>query len=79
MYKTKPKPPAQWKQADDDSIPFVAILAPAELEKGTVRIKKQVGKEAVVAGVGEAGAGDEKGEEVKVEEVVEYLRKRLLE
>jgi histidyl-tRNA synthetase len=72
MYKTKPKPPAQWKQADDDQIPFVAILAPAELEKGTVRVKKQSGKEAA-----EGDAADERGEEVNISEVVEYLRKRL--
>lgn len=79
MYKTKPKPPAQWKQADDDQIPFVAILAPAELENGTVRIKKQVGKEAAVEAGGEAVGGDERGEEVKVDDVVQYLKKRLAE
>jgi histidyl-tRNA synthetase len=69
MYKEKPKAPAQWKVADDDQVPFVAILAPAELEKGTVRVKQQVGKDA-------AGE-DNKGEEVKVDDVVEYLRQRL--
>lgn len=75
MYKTKPKPPAQWKAADDDQIPFVAILAPAELEKGTVRIKKQVGKEAVEGGA----VADERGEEVNVSEVVAYLRRKMAE
>lgn len=77
MYKTKPKAPAQWKQAADDQIPYVAILAPAELEKGTVRIKKQIGKEGVLAAENEGA--DERGEEVSVGEVVEYLRKRLAE
>ena len=74
MYKTKPKAPAQWKQADDDRIPFVVILAPAELAAGTVRIKQQLGKEAVEAQAGEA---DSKGEEVKVDDMVRYLRERL--
>lgn len=68
MYKAKPKAPAQWKVADDDQVPFVAILAPAEIEKGTVRIKQQVGKDA---------AGDDKGEEIAMSEVVEYFKKRL--
>jgi histidyl-tRNA synthetase len=69
MYKAKPKAPAQWKAADDDHVPIVAILAPAELESGTVRIKQQVGKDA---------AGEEnKGVEVKVEEAVAYIKQRL--
>lgn len=68
MYKSKPKAPSQWKVADDDQVPFVAILAPAELEKGTVRIKQQVGKDA---------AGDDKGEEVAMTDVVQYLQSRL--
>ncbi|KIR32571.1 histidyl-tRNA synthetase [Cryptococcus deuterogattii MMRL2647] len=66
--KVNPKAPAQWKQADDDAIPYVAILAPKELAAGTVRIKEQVGKDA---------AGDAKGEEVKIEEVVAYLKQKL--
>lgn len=83
MYKTKPKAPAQWKQADDDQIPFVAILAPAELEKGTVRIKKQIGREAALANAaaaetaGNVEVADERGEEVPVAQVVEYLKTRL--
>ncbi|WVR03798.1 hypothetical protein IAU60_000793 [Kwoniella sp. DSM 27419] len=66
--KVNPKTPAQWKQADDDQIPYVAILAPKELAQGIVRIKAQVGKDQ---------AGDDKGEEVKIHEVVEYLKARL--
>jgi histidyl-tRNA synthetase len=69
MYKAKPKAPAQWKAADDDHVPIVAILAPAELENGTVRIKQQVGKDA-------AGE-DNKGVEVKVDEAVAYIKQRL--
>lgn len=69
MYKEKPKVPAQWKVADDDGVQFVAIMAPAEVEKGTVRIKEQVGKE---------NAGEEnKGEEVSMTEVADYLLQKL--
>lgn len=68
MYKEKPKADRQWAQADNDQVRFVAILAPSELANGTVRIKEQ--------GV-EREAGQENGEEVKITEVVEYLRKRL--
>jgi histidyl-tRNA synthetase len=71
MYKAKPKVPNQWKVADDESIPFVAILAPAELADGNVRIKAQVGKE-------NAGAeGDALGEQVKMEDVVSWFKERL--
>ncbi|EIW66577.1 histidyl-tRNA synthetase [Tremella mesenterica] len=68
MLKAKPKTPVQWKMADDDHVPFVAIVAPAELKKGTVRIKEQVGRDA---------AGDDKGEEVAMEDVIQYLKTKL--
>lgn len=67
-FKNKPKAPQQWAQADSDGVRFVAILAPAELEKGTVRIKEQ--------GV-ERAAGEDNGEEVKMDDVVKYLKERL--
>nr|ODN89319.1 histidyl-tRNA synthetase [Cryptococcus depauperatus CBS 7855] len=66
--KVNPKATAQWKQVDDDSIPFVVILAPKELAAGSVRIKEQVGKDA---------AGDAKGEEVKIENILAYLKEKL--
>jgi histidyl-tRNA synthetase len=68
MYKAKPKAPAQWAQADSDQVRYVAILAPAELEKGIVRIKEQ--------GV-QREAGQDNGEEVALDKVVEYLKTRL--
>lgn len=71
-YKTKPKAPAQWKQADDDQVPFVAILAPAELEKGTVRIKTQLGREAV-----QGQEEENRGEEVEIKDVVRYIKESL--
>lgn len=67
-FKNKPKAPQQWAQADSDGVKFVAILAPSELEKGTVRIKEQ--------GV-EREAGADNGEEVRMEDVVKYLKERL--
>ncbi|ORY24056.1 hypothetical protein BCR39DRAFT_547825 [Naematelia encephala] len=68
MYKVSPKDRAQFTQIDHDQIPIVAILAPKELEAGTVRIKEQVGKDA---------AGDNRGEEVKMTEVVQYIKQKL--
>lgn len=70
MLKESPKDRAQWQVIDNDQIPFVAILAPKELAAGTVRIKAQVGKDA---------AGDNKGEEVELDNVVEYLKAKLSE
>lgn len=46
----------------------MAILAPKELAAGTVRIKAQVGKD---------NAGDNRGEEVQMDNVVEYLKAKL--
>ncbi|KAL1406373.1 Cytoplasmic and mitochondrial histidine tRNA synthetase [Vanrija albida] len=68
QYKAKPKAERQWAQAADDQVRFVAILAPAELEKGVVRIKEQ----GVVR-----EAGQDNGEEVSLDNVVEYLKARL--
>ncbi|WVQ64934.1 uncharacterized protein L199_003104 [Kwoniella botswanensis] len=68
--KVNPKPPVQWKQADDDSIPYVLILAPKEFAEGKVRIKAQLGKD-------QAGAEDNKGEEVDLKDVVRYLKEKL--
>lgn len=68
MYKAKPKAPAQWAQADSDQVRFVAILAPTEYANGSVRIKEQ--------GV-EREAGQDNGEEVPIDKVVEYLKTRL--
>lgn len=70
MFKESPKDRAQWIMVDNEQIPFVAILAPKELAAGTCRIKAQVGKDA---------AGDNKGEEVKLDDVVDYLKARLAE
>ncbi|WVW80164.1 hypothetical protein I302_102141 [Kwoniella bestiolae CBS 10118] len=71
--KVNPKPPAQWKQADDDAIPYVLILAPKEFAEGKVRIKAQTGRENTIEGE------DKNGVEVKLEEVVEYLKERLVD
>jgi len=49
-FKVKPKPDAQFKTAEKDAIPYVVIVSPKELEQGKVRVKPQVGKEAVEGG-----------------------------
>lgn len=76
MYKNKPKLPAQWDRIDEDQIPFAVILAPAELAAGTVRIKQQLGKEAAEAAA-QDGATDKNGVEVKVADMIAYLKERL--
>ncbi|KAL7419584.1 Cytoplasmic and mitochondrial histidine tRNA synthetase [Cryptotrichosporon argae] len=68
MYKAKPKADRQWATAADDQVRFVAILAPAEVAAGTVRIKEQ--------GV-ERAAGQDNGDEVKMDDLVAYLKARL--
>ena len=68
MFKENPRDRAQFAIADSEQIPYVAIMAPKELAAGTVRIKAQVGKDA---------AGDNRGEEVKMDDVVQYLKTKL--
>lgn len=68
MYKAKPKAERQWSAAAEDQVRYVAILAPSELANGIVRIKEQ--------GV-EREAGQDNGEEVPMDKVVEYLQARL--
>ncbi|ORX33248.1 hypothetical protein BD324DRAFT_640419, partial [Kockovaella imperatae] len=72
MFKVNAKDRAQLSLVDSEQIPFVAILAPKELAAGTVRIKAQLGKEA-----NKSGDGDVKGEEVKMTDVVQYLKEKL--
>lgn len=72
MYKVSPKDRAQLTLVDHEQIPFVAILAPQEVQAGTVRIKEQVGKDA-----SSSGGEKNRGEEVKLTEVVAYLKEKL--
>jgi histidyl-tRNA synthetase len=67
-YKAKPKLQQQFDTCDRDQTPLTVIIGPKELEKGEVRVRRQVGKEA--------GAGE--GELIKRDELVEYLKKEVL-
>ncbi len=67
MHKRKPKPTAQLDACDRDQTPFTVILGPAEVEKGTARVRRQLGKEG----------GTTEGEEVERSRLVEYLREEL--
>ncbi|KAM0748219.1 histidyl-tRNA synthetase [Meredithblackwellia eburnea MCA 4105] len=67
-YKVKPKLPAQFDAVDKDRIPYAVIIGKDELEAGNVRVKEQVGKDA---------AGQNKGEVVKRDELVQWLKGKL--
>lgn len=67
-YKAKPKLQAQFDTCDRDQTPLTVIIGPKELERGEVRVRRQVGKEA--------GAGE--GELVQRDGLVEYLKKEML-
>ncbi|KAK0540852.1 Cytoplasmic and mitochondrial histidine tRNA synthetase [Tilletia horrida] len=69
LYKLKPKPAAQFTAIERDGTPLAVLLAPDEWAQGTVRVKEQRGKDS------EEGAG--KGEVVKVEELVPYLKEKI--
>jgi histidyl-tRNA synthetase len=69
MYKRKPKPNVQLDACDKDQTPFTVILGPSEVEAGTARVRRQLGKEG----------GTTEGEVVKREDLVEYVKKQLEE
>lgn len=66
MYKAKPKLQKQFEAAEKSGCPFAVILGQEEYANGMVKVK-------------ELGLGEEadKGVDVKVDEVVDYLRKRI--
>ncbi|BGP14605.1 Cytoplasmic and mitochondrial histidine tRNA synthetase [Rhodosporidiobolus nylandii] len=67
MYKAKPKLPKQFEIIDKERIPYAVQVSPSELEKGTIRVKPQVGKEQ--------GAGNDI--EMKREELIPWLKNAL--
>lgn len=69
MYKTKPKVPAQWTAVERDGVPLAVMIAPEEYGKGLIRVKEQKGKDST--------EGQGKGEEVKLEDMVAYIRQKL--
>ena len=68
-YKVKPKLPAQFAGAEKNGVPYAVVLGEDELEKGVVKIK-------------EMGLPDEhpdkNGVEVKLTELVDEVRARIL-
>jgi histidyl-tRNA synthetase len=69
MYKNKPKPNAQLDACDRDQTPFTVILGPSEVETGTAKVRRQLGKEG----------GTTEGETVQRSELVEFLKRKLAE
>ncbi|PWN47878.1 histidyl-tRNA synthetase [Violaceomyces palustris] len=68
LYKNKPKPAAQFNAIEKDGVPLAVMLAPEEWKSGCVRVKEQKGKDT--------DEGQGKGEEVKLDQLVEYLRSK---
>jgi len=68
LYKKKPKLQAQFAVVDKELIPLAVLLAPGEWAQGTVRVKEQLGKDE---------AGDNKGTEVPLAELANFVRAKL--
>lgn len=68
LYKKKPKLQAQFAVVDKEQIPLAVLLAPGEWAQGTVRVKEQLGKDE---------AGDNKGTEVPLAELANFVRAKL--
>lgn len=68
MYKAKPKLQKQFEVVDREQVPYAIIIGPDELKEGFVRVKEQKGKDA---------SGNSDGVQVKRDELVSWLRKRL--
>ncbi|KDN53486.1 histidyl-tRNA synthetase [Tilletiaria anomala UBC 951] len=71
LYKNKPKVQQSFAAIEKDRVPFAVMLAPEEWKAGIVRVKAQLGKGS------EEGAG--KGDEVKLDKLVSYLKSRIAE
>jgi histidyl-tRNA synthetase len=69
LYKNKPKPGPQWTAIERDAVPLAVMIAPEEYKSGMVIIKEQKGKES------EEGQG--KGDAVKIEDMVSYVKAKL--
>lgn len=67
-WKAKPKLPQQFKAAEHGGVPFAVILGEDELAKGIVKIKRMGLKD---------GDADKEGVDVKREDLVAEVRKRL--
>lgn len=69
MYKAKPKAAKQFEAIDKDQIPFAVIIGANELKDGKVRVKEQMGKDAVVE--------DKDGKLMERSEMVQFIKSRM--
>lgn len=69
LYKGKPKPAPQWTAIEKAQTPLAVMIAPDEWKQGSVVVKEQKGRES------EEGQG--KGETVKVDDLVAYIKAKL--
>ena len=70
MYKTKPKLPPQFSNAEKNGVPFAVVLGQEEMKKGTVKIKE--------LGLPE-GHPEKNGVEVLTVDLVKEVTRRLEE
>ncbi|KAK1232163.1 Cytoplasmic and mitochondrial histidine tRNA synthetase [Marasmius sp. AFHP31] len=76
LAKNKPKLPTQFAAGEKDEVPFAVILGESELKEGFVTVKEQRwemvdGKKAKIV-----TEGGEKGEKVRRDELVNWLKSR---
>ncbi|KAJ8076856.1 Cytoplasmic and mitochondrial histidine tRNA synthetase [Marasmius tenuissimus] len=76
LAKNKPKLPTQFAAGEKDEVPFAVILGESELKEGLVTVKEQRwemvdGKKAKIV-----TEGSEKGEKVRRDELVAWLKSR---
>ncbi|ESK93633.1 histidyl-trna synthetase [Moniliophthora roreri MCA 2997] len=78
LAKTKPKLPAQFDAGEKDEVPFAVILGESELREGLVTVKEQRWEMKDGKKVKIVTEGDNKGEKVSREGLVDWLKSREL-
>ncbi|KAF8830393.1 hypothetical protein HHX47_DHR2000399 [Lentinula edodes] len=74
LAKKKPKLPVQFAAGERDEVPFAIILGENEIKEGYVMVKQQKWEMVDGKKVKVLAEGDEKGEKVDREQLVEWLR-----
>ncbi|KAF9007955.1 histidine-tRNA ligase [Cyathus striatus] len=72
LAKNKPKLPTQFAAGEKDEVPFAIILGVDELKEGLVTVKKQ--RWEIVEGKKEKMTSSNKGEQVRRDELVKWLK-----
>ncbi|KAK7045641.1 Cytoplasmic and mitochondrial histidine tRNA synthetase [Paramarasmius palmivorus] len=78
LAKTKPKLPAQFAAGEKDEVPFAIILGESELKEGLVTVKEQRWEMQDGKKVKLVTEGDDKGQKVSREGLVDWLKSREL-